>query len=153
MLDVANHRSLERVFEVSVYQSPLPRSLVPILHHDVRLYVSSQRVFLSQTSDSRRIGKLSKTDDSPECPLIVIELDIPSAIPDASLATVNFLPDATKVDGTLICYDASDETSFRPVEALIRELPLFYICYTPFKRVYRWLWCSATPPGCGGMQV
>ncbi len=66
------------------------------------------------------MGKIAKSENTPECPLNIIEVDIPSAIPDTTLVTVNFLPEAPRVDGALICYDASDEPSFRPVEALLR---------------------------------
>ncbi|KAF9044714.1 ras GEF [Hymenopellis radicata] len=74
----------------------------------------------SSSRYTRRVGKISKSENTPECPLNVIEVDIPSAIPDTTLVTVNFLPEAPRVDGALICYDASDEPSFRPVEALLR---------------------------------
>lgn len=69
---------------------------------------------------TRRVGKLPRTDNIQECPLNIIEVDIPLSIPDTSVSTVNFLPEAPRVDGVLICYDASDEQSFRPVEALLR---------------------------------
>ncbi|KAK0208341.1 ras guanine nucleotide exchange factor domain-containing protein [Desarmillaria ectypa] len=69
---------------------------------------------------TRRVGKLPRTDNTRECPLNIIEVDIPLSIPDTSVSTVNFLPEAPRVDGVLICYDASDEQSFRPVEALLR---------------------------------
>lgn len=69
---------------------------------------------------TRRVGKLPRTDNIRECPLNIIEVDIPLSIPDTSVSTVNFLPEAPRVDGVLICYDASDEQSFRPVEALLR---------------------------------
>ncbi|KAG7450495.1 ras GEF [Guyanagaster necrorhizus] len=69
---------------------------------------------------TRRVGKLPQADNTRECPLNIIEVDIPLSIPDTSVSTVNFLPEAPRVDGVLICYDASDEQSFRPVEALLR---------------------------------
>ncbi|KIY71610.1 ras GEF [Cylindrobasidium torrendii FP15055 ss-10] len=68
---------------------------------------------------TKRIGRLPRTDEPQDCPLIIIEVDIPTAISD-TLSAMDLLPEPTRIDGVLICYSASDEPSFRPVEALLR---------------------------------
>jgi len=78
-------------------------------------------VYLQHSSpaiDSRRTGRTQEHD----VPLNVFEVDIePDAFgEDAIINTQQFLPETPRVDGVLICYDASSSSSFQPVESLLR---------------------------------
>lgn len=56
----------------------------------------------------------------PDCPLHVIEVDV--SINAADLLNDSIWPEGLpRVDGVIICYDASDEDSFLPVEELLRK--------------------------------
>ncbi|KAG5635097.1 hypothetical protein H0H81_012453 [Sphagnurus paluster] len=79
--------------------------------------------------DSRRVGVICN-ENGPNSPLHVIEIDVPPEPlepreldwPD-TLATIN---------GVIICYDASDKLSFKPIEGLLRgyqamKLPLIVL--------------------------
>ncbi|KAG7099241.1 hypothetical protein E1B28_001104 [Marasmius oreades] len=68
---------------------------------------------------TRRTGRVTQEDGS-DCPLTVIEVDITDAMLESSISPVDNLPEALKVDGVIICYDASVESSFTPVEDLLR---------------------------------
>ncbi|KAF9270242.1 ras GEF [Marasmius fiardii PR-910] len=68
---------------------------------------------------TRRTGRVTQEDGS-ECPLTVIEVDITDNMLESSISPIDNLPEALKVDGVIICYDASVESSFTPVEDLLR---------------------------------
>ncbi|KAJ3744510.1 ras guanine nucleotide exchange factor domain-containing protein [Lentinula detonsa] len=68
--------------------------------------------------DSRRTGELIR-DEGTECPLHVIEVDVIAELFKSPISPLDYLPEALKIDGAIICYDASDEASFRPVEDLL----------------------------------
>lgn len=75
-------------------------------------------------SDTRRIGQIGRNENNPDCPLHVLEVEASTSSIDVSKDAV--WPDgAPSVDGVLICYDASDEVSFRPVENLLRKLEFY----------------------------
>uniref|UniRef100_A0A0W0G3J5 Ras GEF n=1 Tax=Moniliophthora roreri TaxID=221103 RepID=A0A0W0G3J5_MONRR len=80
---------------------------------------------------TRRVGRVAQEDGS-DCPLNVIEVDITDSMLESSISPVDNLPEALKVDGVIICYDASVESSFTPVEDLLRgyrnlQLPVIVI--------------------------
>ncbi|KAJ4486179.1 ras guanine nucleotide exchange factor domain-containing protein [Lentinula aciculospora] len=68
---------------------------------------------------TRRTGKFTR-DEGIECPLHVIEVDVISGMLQSPVAPLDYLPEALKIDGVIVCYDASDEASFRPVEDLLK---------------------------------
>ncbi|KAJ3750360.1 ras guanine nucleotide exchange factor domain-containing protein [Lentinula detonsa] len=68
---------------------------------------------------SRRTGELIR-DEGTECPLHVIEVDVIAELFKSPISPLDYLPEALKIDGAIICYDASDEASFRPVEDLLK---------------------------------
>jgi hypothetical protein len=69
---------------------------------------------------SRRVGRIARSENSPGCPLHVYEIDVPAE----SIHLKDFiLPEnLSAIDGVIICYDSSDEASFKPVEGLLRAL-------------------------------
>ncbi|KAF5374764.1 hypothetical protein D9758_000275 [Tetrapyrgos nigripes] len=74
---------------------------------------------------TQRAGTLTREEGSPDCPLIVIEVDITP--PMLGISAVDYLPEALKVDGVIICYDSSSEPSFKPVEELLRAYNTFQL--------------------------
>ncbi|EEB92382.1 hypothetical protein MPER_09117 [Moniliophthora perniciosa FA553] len=68
---------------------------------------------------TRRVGRVAQEDGS-DCPLNVIEVDITDSMLESSISPVDNLPEALRVDGVIICYDASVESSFTPVEDLLQ---------------------------------
>ncbi|KAF5390357.1 hypothetical protein D9757_002906 [Collybiopsis confluens] len=68
---------------------------------------------------TRRTGRYTK-EEGIECPLHVIEVDVTAEMMQSPISPLDYLPEALKVDGVVVCYDASDEASFRPVEDLLR---------------------------------
>lgn len=84
----------------------------------------------SLATDSYRVGKLVHDADAL-LPLRVLEIDI-AALDLTQLRAVSLCPDGVPpVDGLVICYDASRETTFSRVADLIREFLSSYICYAP----------------------
>ncbi|KAK7058945.1 hypothetical protein VNI00_001569 [Paramarasmius palmivorus] len=88
---------------------------------------------------TRRVGRLAQEDGS-DCPLYVIEVDITDSMLESSISPVDNLPEALKVDGVIICYDASVMSSFTPVEDLLRgyrnlQLPVIVLaCKSDLER-------------------
>ncbi|KAL0571812.1 hypothetical protein V5O48_010142 [Marasmius crinis-equi] len=88
---------------------------------------------------TRRTGRFTHEDGS-SCPLNVIEVDITDAMLESSISPVDNLPEALKVDGVIICYNASVEASFTPVEDLLRgyrnlQLPVIVLaCKSDLER-------------------
>jgi GTPase SAR1 family protein len=68
---------------------------------------------------TRRTGKYTR-DEGVECPLHVIEVDVTAEMLQSPISPLDYLPEALKIDGVIVCYDASDEASFRPVEDLLK---------------------------------
>ncbi|KAJ3928633.1 MAG: ras guanine nucleotide exchange factor domain-containing protein [Lentinula lateritia] len=68
---------------------------------------------------TRSTGTFTR-DEGVECPLHVIEVDVISEILQSPITPLDYLPEALKIDGVIVCYDASDESSFRPVEDLLK---------------------------------
>jgi hypothetical protein len=66
--------------------------------------------------DDRRIGQVTCDDQSPVLPLHIIEAETATTF-DPRVIWPDGLP---TLDGVFICYDASNEQSFRPVESLLR---------------------------------
>lgn len=79
-----------------------------------------------QYTDTRRIGRINHDENTPDCPLHVIEVDASTSNvdPETSKGAV-WSEGSPRVDGVIICYDASDEVSFWPVEKLLRQLLCF----------------------------
>jgi GTPase SAR1 family protein len=70
---------------------------------------------------TRRVGRVTHNENSPDCPLHVLEVEASICNLDNSDSKGPFWPEgAPRVDGVLICYDASDEESFTPVENLLK---------------------------------
>ncbi|KAJ8084022.1 hypothetical protein PM082_002789 [Marasmius tenuissimus] len=88
---------------------------------------------------TRRIGRIAQEDGS-DCPLNVIEVDVTDAMLESSISPVDNLPEAPRVDGVVICYNASLEASFTPVEDLLRgyrnlQLPVIVLaCKSDLER-------------------
>jgi hypothetical protein len=59
-------------------------------------------------------------DEGVESPLHVIEVDVTPEMLQSPISALDYLPEALKIDGVIVCYDASDEASFRPVEDLLK---------------------------------
>ncbi|KAE9411110.1 ras GEF [Gymnopus androsaceus JB14] len=68
---------------------------------------------------TRRTGKFTR-EEGVECPLHVIEVDVTAEMLQSPISPLDYLPEALKIDGVIVCYDASDEASFRPVEDLLK---------------------------------
>ncbi|KAF4605237.1 hypothetical protein EYR40_004020 [Pleurotus pulmonarius] len=70
---------------------------------------------------TQRVGRASRNDSHPDCSLYVIEIDIVASRLDPPPSKATAWPEGTpRVDGVIICYDASDEASFTPVESLLK---------------------------------
>ncbi|KAJ8522522.1 hypothetical protein ONZ45_g898 [Pleurotus djamor] len=69
---------------------------------------------------SQRVGRFSR-DSNNDHPLYIIEIDVtPASLDPPSTRAVAWPEGTPRVDGVIICYDSSDETSFAPVESLLR---------------------------------
>lgn len=80
--------------------------------------------------DTRRRGRINN-ENPPDCLLDVIEIDIPMSGGEVSLSGELLLrEDLPHIDGVIICYDSSDDGSFRPIEALLRTLVRRGVCST-----------------------
>ncbi|THV04927.1 ras GEF [Dendrothele bispora CBS 962.96] len=75
----------------------------------------------TRTRYTRRMGTLTREDGSPDCPLNVIEVDITPPMLESTVSAIDYLPEPLKVDGLIICYDATSRASFKPVEELLRD--------------------------------
>lgn len=79
-------------------------------------------VLIANDLDTQRTGRASRNDSHPDCSLYVIEIDIVASRLDPPPSKATAWPEGTpRVDGVIICYDASDEASFSPVESLLGE--------------------------------
>ncbi|KAJ3824976.1 ras guanine nucleotide exchange factor domain-containing protein [Lentinula raphanica] len=67
---------------------------------------------------TRRTGKFTR-DEGTECPLHVIEVDVAAELLQPPISPLDLLPEALKIDGVIVCYDASDKNSFKNVEDLL----------------------------------
>jgi hypothetical protein len=69
--------------------------------------------------DSRRIGSISSDEHFPDRPIQVLEVDSPLNL-DGTTSRIwpEFLP---KLHGVIVCYDASLDGSFQPVQTLVRK--------------------------------
>lgn len=68
--------------------------------------------------DVSRTGKIAQ-NQNPAGILRVIEVDLPDL--KLTSASTTFWPEsAPRIDGVIVCYDASDEQTFTHVEQLIR---------------------------------
>ncbi|TFK77078.1 ras GEF [Pluteus cervinus] len=72
----------------------------------------------NQLRCTRRIGQISN-EEPPDCRLDVLEVDI--LVGQVSLDGFHWPEYFPRIDGIVICYDASNQQSFQPVEALLRE--------------------------------
>ena len=110
-------------YDLSEPSAPLPGARSSIRCESNTVFstiLAFQRTNLNP--DTRRTGRLAHEDGS-NCPLNVIEVDITDSMLESSISPVDNLPEALRVDGVVICYDASVEASFTPVEDLLRKLP------------------------------
>lgn len=79
-------------------------------------------VLTADDLDTQSVGRASRNDSHPDCSLYVIEIDIVASRLDPPPSKAIAWPEGTpRVDGVIICYDASDEASFSPVESLLGE--------------------------------
>jgi len=106
---------------------PLSKELSAVfLHPSVSLSYSSSCpavLYLSHSADTYRLGTVVR-DRFPDCPLTVIEID--TSPDDAHVPKNHLWPEPVpSIDGAVICYDAGDRSSFKPVEQLVRESCLF----------------------------
>ncbi|KAF9069038.1 ras guanine nucleotide exchange factor domain-containing protein [Rhodocollybia butyracea] len=91
------------------------------------------------TRHTRRTG-IYVRDEGVECPLYVIEVDVTPEMLQSPISPLNYLPEALKIDGVIVCYDASNEASFTPVEELLKayialQLPVIVIaCKSDLER-------------------
>lgn len=68
---------------------------------------------------------MDRYEDVPDCDLHVLEFEVPAVVDPLSSSNWSLCPEgAPRLDGVIICYDASDEASFRPVEGLLRKSSL-----------------------------
>jgi hypothetical protein len=68
---------------------------------------------------SHRHSRITRHENLPNYFLNVIDVDVPTqAINQDDL---NWPKQLSRVDGAIVCYDSSDEHSFRPVEGLLRK--------------------------------
>jgi GTPase SAR1 family protein len=81
---------------------------------------------LKFSSDSRRTGRIP-SDALPEGSLLVIEVDVPPDLSDLP----QLPPDLPPIDGIVVCYDASNPTTFQPVETLLRTSSLRDLFFAP----------------------
>ncbi|KAJ7597057.1 ras guanine nucleotide exchange factor domain-containing protein [Mycena floridula] len=66
---------------------------------------------------TRRVGRITENENSISYVLSVIEIDLsPTELDAASL-----VPETSRVDGVIVCYDSSSAPSFQPVEGLLRR--------------------------------
>lgn len=75
----------------------------------------------SHVSDIYRVGRISH-NQATDCLLRVLEVDIPRAdltSGDSRTPRSIFPDEAPSVDGLVICYDASEDSSFKLVERTI----------------------------------
>jgi hypothetical protein len=79
---------------------------------------------LNEWIDTRRIGRVTENESSPESALHVFEVLAPLPHWDSNAKQILWPNGATRLDGVIICYDASDFHSFSPVENLLREYHL-----------------------------
>jgi len=76
-------------------------------------------LYLSHSPDTYRLGTVVR-DKFPDCPLTVIEID--TSPDDVQVPKNHLWPEPVpSIDGAIICYDAGDRSSFKPVEQLLRE--------------------------------
>jgi hypothetical protein len=69
--------------------------------------------------DSRRIGSIPSDEHFPDRPIQVLEVESPLNLDrPTSRIWPEFLP---KLHGVIVCYDASLEGSFQPVQTLVRK--------------------------------
>lgn len=71
---------------------------------------------VSPSLGTRRTGCIQSEELPIECQLDVFELDIPVNL--RRFYWPNFLP---RIDGVVVCYDASDPLSFKPIEIILSE--------------------------------
>lgn len=64
------------------------------------------------------MGRIAHSENTPGCPLHVFEIEVPSESVD--LDGFVWPSSLSTIDGVIICYDSSDEASFKPVEGLLR---------------------------------
>ncbi|RDB28973.1 Ras guanine nucleotide exchange factor P [Hypsizygus marmoreus] len=91
----------------------------------------------TSTQYSRRIGTV-RNDNGPDFPVHVIEIDVPTE--HLNPRELDWPKSLSTINGVIICYDSSDETSFKPVAGLLRgyramKLPLVVLaCKSDLKR-------------------
>ena len=74
-------------------------------------------------SDVYRVGRLNYNQVSDRI-LRVLEIDI-AALDLSDENSHGIVPDgAPPIDGVVVCYDSSEESSFDPVETVLRKCPL-----------------------------
>jgi hypothetical protein len=95
-----------------------------------RFHFSSRVFFADFDTDTRRISKSTDKEHSATLPLNVIEIDLAASQLGAPLPIQTDMP---RVDGVLICYDASNLESFQHVEGLLRKLALPFLSQTGHK--------------------
>ncbi|KAF9459923.1 ras guanine nucleotide exchange factor domain-containing protein [Collybia nuda] len=66
---------------------------------------------------SRRVGRIARGENTPSCPLHVFEVEVATDLSDSKDSWPDNL---STIDGVIICYDSSNEASFKPVESLLR---------------------------------
>jgi hypothetical protein len=80
------------------------------------LFVSLAKVLV--LAGSHRHSRITRHESLPDYFLNVINVDVPTRVinPD----DLSWPGQLSRVDGAIICYDSSDEHSFKPVEGLLR---------------------------------
>ncbi|PFH54496.1 hypothetical protein AMATHDRAFT_70 [Amanita thiersii Skay4041] len=75
----------------------------------------------SITTYSRRTGRVGQLENVIDCPLRVIEADVPPSFAILTLKQRPILDSVPRVDGVVVCYDSANPISYIPVEGLLRE--------------------------------
>lgn len=88
-------------------------------------------------TDIRRTGRVGQLENIIDCPLKVVEANIMSPTIQESLTIRNspILDPISRVDGVVVCYDASSPPSFTPVEHILCMPSLFIVTINTEKLV------------------
>jgi hypothetical protein len=89
------------------------------IHFFFTLFVSLAEILV--VAGFHRHGRIAHHEGLPDYFLNVIDVDVPTQVIDSD--DLSWPGQLSRVDGAIICYDSSDEHSFKPVEGLLRTYP------------------------------
>jgi len=92
------------------------RGTLSAVYPSSTLFVSLAKVI--EVAGSHRHGRIARHENFPDYFLHVIDVDVPTQVIDPD--DLSWPGQLSRVDGAIICYDSSNEHSFRPVEGLLR---------------------------------